>query len=587
MRHREEHSCVPSPAPESRVKQYSSRSRALGVAGGGRDMDSPGGHTDCLIVGFNDGDFESYVGMVSAMGTDSGAFQDLRLAYVDFDGKPHRALDVLSRLHGDGRQHFHNADFLWPVVTYLGTFLDRWGLSFDYVNLFHLEQDALSAKLARGGVASVAITTTLYVSPHPILEIVEFVRARNRDIPIIVGGPYVSNQVKGLDSDDFVYLLEALGADIYVVGREGELTLSRVVQALRDHTPLDKIPNLAFRRDGEIVQTGEEVESNSLPENLVDYRLFAADINDFVTTRTAKSCPFSCAFCGFPQRAGKYTYMPVSDVQRELDAIAELSQVSTITFIDDTFNVPKRRFRKMLQMMIERGYGFRWNSFYRSDHGDPATIELMAAAGCEGVFLGVESGSDEMLVAMNKASRRADYLEALEMFRRVGISTYASLIVGFPGETDDTAAQTKSFLEEGRPDFFRAQLWYCDPVTPIFERRHELGIEGEGFTWSHATMDTRRACEHIDRLFLEVENSIWLPQFGFEQWSTFYLQRRGMSLPQIKRFLIAFNTLVAEQAILHDGPAREAELLDELARTSQFEPVVPRGRVPVRNPADA
>ena len=46
--------------------------------------------------------------------------------------------------------------------------------------------------------------------------------------------------------------------------------------------------------------------------------------------------------------------------------------------------------------MIRKKYGFRWNSFYRCDQGDEETIKLMAEAGCEGVFLGVESGSDEI-----------------------------------------------------------------------------------------------------------------------------------------------------------------------------------------------
>src|SRR6185369_13411980 len=146
-------------------------------------------------------------------------------------------------------------------------------------------------------------------------------------------------------------------------------------------------------------------------------------------------------------------------------------------------------------------YGFRWNSFYRSDHGDPATIELMSEAGCEGVFLGIESGSDQMLERMNKASRRHDYLGALEVFNRTGIQTYASLILGFPGETEETIAETVSLIEEGRPTFYRAQLWYCDPITPIWERREELGIQGSAFNWSHDTMDWRTACEHIERIF--------------------------------------------------------------------------------------
>jgi radical SAM PhpK family P-methyltransferase len=319
---------------------------------------------------------------------------------------------------------------------------------------------------------------------------------------------------------------------------------------------------------------------------MVDYSLFPAEeFSEFVTTRTAKSCPFSCAFCGFPQRAGKYTYLGLDHVKHELDNLQRLGGISTITFIDDTFNVPKVRFRELMRMMIDGGYDFHWNCFYRSDHGDDDTIRLMKEAGCEGVFLGVESGSDEMLKRMNKTARRKNYMSALKTFREVGISTYASLIIGFPGETEETVAETISLIEEGRPDFYRAQLWYCDPVTPIWERRDEFDIKGEGFTWSHSTMQWQGACRAINDMFVSIKNSIWLPQFGFEQWSVFYLQRKGMSLAQIKTFLQAFNAAVADQITEPGQHSLKPDLLADLKAASQFTLAPSRSRpesVPVQ-----
>jgi radical SAM PhpK family P-methyltransferase len=526
-----------------------------------------------MLIGFNDFDFGEYVDLVAAGGRDTGAFQDLRLSYIDLDGRPQRALDVLTRLHAGpdaSPRDFHNADFLWPVITYLGTYLHRRGFTFDYANLFQREKERLAEALRGGGVRSVAITTTLYVSPHPIVEIVEFVRRHGPDVKIIVGGPYVANLAAVAQGKDLEAVLAYLGADVYVVGREGELTLSAILGALRDGVNLRSVANLVFREGDSFVTTPVLTESNSLSDNMVDYSLFRpGDFNEFVTTRTAKSCPFSCSFCGFPQRAGKYTYLDLSDVERELDAIAELPSVSTVTFIDDTFNVPKVRFRDILQLMIDKKYGFRWNSYYRSDHGDTRTIELMAEAGCEGVFLGIESGSDEQLKRMNKTARRADYTTALADFRRLGISTYASVIIGFPGETEQTVAETQSLLAEGRPDFYRAQLWYADPVTPIWERRAEFGIRGRGFNWRHSTMTSTQACGHIDRLFHGIDDPIWMPQFGFEQWSVFYLLRRGMKMNGVKDFVRAFNAVVRQQ-IRHPGEPTEPALLERLRDCSQF-----------------
>src|SRR5215475_14450400 len=70
--------------------------------------------TDCLLIGFNDVDFDEYVDMIKAMGPASGAYQDVRLAFVELAGKRYRALDLLTKFHrGDGGVRFHNADFMW------------------------------------------------------------------------------------------------------------------------------------------------------------------------------------------------------------------------------------------------------------------------------------------------------------------------------------------------------------------------------------------------------------------------------------------------------------------------------------------
>lgn len=503
---------------------------------------------DCLIVGHNDGEFQNFVSMVEGMGFDSGAYRDLALSFMMLDGKPTRALDVFNCFdvpdaHGS-RRKYHNLELLWPTITYLGTYLSRRGFSFDYINLFQDEKDEFRRKL-EDMPRTVAITTTLHVTAYPIIEVVQFIRQHAPDTTIIVGGPIVSSLSREWTGDKLNALFTMMGANIYINSSEGELALTRVLEALRAGQSLRGIPNVIFRETDDFVFNDCEIESNPLETNMVDYSLFGS-LGEFVSLRTAKSCPYSCAFCGFPARAGKYVYLSPELVAAELDHIREHSSVTSLTFLDDTCNVPKGRFKKVLRMMIDKQYGFRWNCFYRSDHGDEEVIELMAEAGCEGVFLGTESGSDDVLEVMNKTARRADYMRAIPQLKKAGITTYSSMIIGFPGETQRTVEETRSLLEEAQPDFFRAQLWYADPITPVWSRREELGIEGARFNWSHNTMDSVTATDIIDGMFSAVQNSVWLPQTGFELWSVFYLQRRGMTLDQIKTMLRAFNGAVAE-----------------------------------------
>src|SRR5262245_12325397 len=203
--------------------------------------------TDCLIIGFNDSNFHDYVRMVRSMGADDGAYRDLRLAFIEFEGRPYRALEMLGRFHNGPYRQFHNTDFLWPTIPYLGSFLRQRGYSFDYVNLFQAEKEKLRQKLEAGDVLTVAITTPLYVSPQPILEIVSFVREHSPRARIVIGGPYIANQASVLDREQLQSIFQYIGADIYVINREGEAALAHLIAALKQGSGLGRVENIAYR----------------------------------------------------------------------------------------------------------------------------------------------------------------------------------------------------------------------------------------------------------------------------------------------------------------------------------------------------
>jgi len=505
---------------------------------------------DCVLIGFKHGQFADHVDLLTKRRTSLPALRDIDLSFVWHDEEPLTALDLMTHMveadaKGDTRP-FHNMDFLWPTILYLGSYLNKRGYEFDYVNLF--DDDERVEEVLSREPRVVAIVTTLYVVEDPIVEIVERIRSITPLSQIVIGGPYVSNESQMMSREGLSTLFARIGGDIYVISGEGESALAEIMARVKADQGLEDIPNIAYREDGSFVFTEVEGETNTLEGEPIDYSLFSeSDLGELVSLRTAKSCPFSCAFCSFPARAGKYRYLPVEMVERELERIAELGHVTTLSFIDDTFNVPKKRFREVLRMMIEREYGFKWNSFYRSDHGDAETIQLMAEAGCEGVFLGAESGSDTILELMKKSARRHNYLEAIAELKANGITAHANFIVGFPGETEETVEETISLIETAAPDYYRVQVWFADPITPIWDRREEFGIRGRGYKWRHDTMTSDEAGVIVDDLFFRPFESTWLTQVGFEFWSLFYLRRRGMSPDQVRQYLSAFNCGIKER----------------------------------------
>jgi p-methyltransferase len=146
---------------------------------------------------------------------------------------------------------------------------------------------------------------------------------------------------------------------------------------------------------------------------------------------------------------------------------------------------------------------------------------------------------------MNKAATIERYAEGIKKLKDRKITTFGSFIVGFPGETSETVGETTDFIRENKPDFYRAQMWYCEPGTPIDMERQKYRISGQGFVWEHATMSSLEAMDHIDRMFLTVKESVWLPQWSFDFWFIPYITAKGVSVEQFKEFVSHANKMLA------------------------------------------
>jgi len=527
---------------------------------------------DCVVIGHNEPQFEQYEAWVRrAYGVESEAYRDLRFNFIDVGGRKRTYVDLLNDTRStEGQPPYQSGDIPHMAAAYLTQFLRRTGFLAEFVTLFQSESARLKELLSRKP-RCVAITTTLYVVNGPATEVVNFVREHAGDAAIVVGGPLVANHSRNYTGGALEAALRDLGADYYVIESQGEATLASLMKILRDGGDPAEVPNLAFFRDGRFVRTPPVPENNDLSANGIDWRqLVAPGETHTIQTRTARSCAFSCAFCNYPTRAGKLAMMDIEAVGRELESIRAIGAVENVIFIDDTFNVPVRRFKELCRMMIRERFPFNWFSYFRGSNADEEAIDLMAESGCKGVFLGIESGSASMLKNMVKHAEPAQYVWAVDRLRSAGILTFASFIVGFPGETAETVEATRELVQRVRPDFYRAQLWYNEPGTPIRMQQDAYRIEGDGFVWRHKTMSSLEAMDHIDQLFLSISESVWLPQWSFDFWIIPYLFGRGITRAQFEAWMRHANELLRLEIAGIDGPRREALQGSRLRQMSQL-----------------
>lgn len=531
---------------------------------------APEGRPEILILGHYDAGFAAHERAVRQRGETSGDYRNLRNDFVTLDGEPLSYLDVYNRLSG---RTLHWTEMLGTAVAVLCSYLSRHGVRAVPGKFCASERAELEAQLA-SGIPVVALTTTLYMDPVIAEEVVAFVRARAPGACVVLGGPLVENLHHSLAPDDLAMVLDDIGADVYVLERQGEKTLVEVVRRVIREEELRGLPNCFVRGpDGAFAYGGAAPENLPLVESAIDWSLFPTrTIGRAVQTRTAFGCPFKCTFCDYPLRAdGKWKTYDMETIEREMAELDARPEVTDVVFIDDTFNFPIPRFVKILEMMIRRRFSFRWYSYLRCNLATPEIVAMMRESNCGGVFLGIESGDDHVLEIMKKKATAAEYTRGIGLLNAAGIPSFASLIVGFPGETKESVDNTIRLLNETRPTFFRGEIWYYNHRSPIYAQREEHRIEGSGYRFRHATMDWEEACDHAVRMFAEVHGSTWLPMYDVDFWSLPYLRGIGLSVADIQALLARCNELLAIELGL-DRPHRpRAQIEQELREVCRRE----------------
>jgi radical SAM PhpK family P-methyltransferase len=488
----------------------------------------------CLIVGHFDQSVDDLAKSLLPSSEVSGGYSVIRTNCVVADGLHLSYPDVFRRLSGLSQGAVTTLNpFEAPHagVIYLVNRLRSAGLDADGLHYVSSTMAELTTALEAVNPRLVVLTTTFYVQDAPLCALVANIRATKPGVFIVIGGPYVSSRMLG--SPAAAQQLAHLGADALIVDTQGEQSLIRLAQEVLSgrEDELDDIPNLLLcEANALLLSTRREIEENSLEENRVLWNGFSGDLSPPVAfVRTARGCPFRCAFCNYPAMAGGLHHLSsVDSVCAELEELASLG-VRHLAFVDDTFNVPLPRFKSLLAAIVDRDLGLRWTSFFRCSNADEECFDLMAKAGCQAVFLGIESGDPSILKAMNKAARPDAYSRGIAALTERGILTMASYVFGFPSETRDTVRRTLDFVADNPTTFFNVQLYYHDSLAPIERRREEFGIEGTAYAWAHSTMDWREASDLVSYAMSSDCGVLPLPLYSFSIWSLPYFEAIGFT----------------------------------------------------------
>jgi tetratricopeptide (TPR) repeat protein len=130
---------------------------------------------------------------------------------------------------------------------------------------------------------------------------------------------------------------------------------------------------------------------------------------------------------------------------------------------DDTFTTNRKRVISLCRGIRERGIGFLWSCDTRVDVLGEELLREMRLAGCERLSLGVESGSQKILDAIDKKITPDEILASTELAKKYGIKLRYYMMIGNRGETRATFEETLAFLARAKPHQY---IFACLSVYP-------------------------------------------------------------------------------------------------------------------------
>lgn len=362
----------------------------------------------------------------------------------------------------------------------VATLLQRDGHEVRVIDANALELDEAQIHAELLAMQPDAVGVTVFTDAFAFLE--RFGPWCKRALPqakLLVGGPLVS----GAPQTVMRHSLADFGAV-----NEGFISVPRLLRALEKRMPVDGIGGLWVRgSNGDLRHTGptptwEDLDTLPLPDwELLPVELYLQGgktpffkkrrLQRYLSTITTLGCAWACTFCQVPEL---YPGVRARSPQRVADEIALYRQryaIDSMYFRDDILFRPGR----IADALAQAVPGLRWSCLLRADMMTDGMLAKMAAGGCAEIRVGFESGDDHVLLLANKKTEVVDNRRCIEIARRHGVEVSGFLIVGLPGETEQSLAATEQFVREMR---VRASVHFPLPLpgTPLYRDAVQSGL---------------------------------------------------------------------------------------------------------------
>ncbi len=246
------------------------------------------------------------------------------------------------------------------------------------------------------------------------------------------------------------------GADAGIWG-EGEFAFPELADKIEKSQRWFDLPNLIYSVDGKCHRNQPmDLPLDSLPimsRRWVDNRRYFTEGGQ-AGIETKRGCYCTCIYCADPVAKGKKVRVkPPKSVVDELENLVKQG-IDHIHTCDSEFNVPYWHALQVCEEIIRRRLNnkIRWYAYCSPAEFSLEIAKQMHKAGCVGINFGVDSGDDMMLKHLKRNFSTHKIINSARWCKDVGIATMFDLLIGSPGETEESIIRTIELMKMAEPD---------------------------------------------------------------------------------------------------------------------------------------
>jgi radical SAM superfamily enzyme YgiQ (UPF0313 family) len=296
-------------------------------------------------------------------------------------------------------------------------------------------------------------------------------------ISIVVGGPHITimKEKALLPAFDYAFIGEA------------EESWPKFLNQLEEGRDVSTVAGIIFRRNGEVVSTGQPADITNLDALPVPAR-HRLDMSryklgtlrgrlPFTSIQTMRGCPWKCIFCA--SEALKTTEMRVRSprsVVNEMKQVVEKFGTRHFYIVDDVMTLWKEHILEIAELITQENLEITFEGSTRANLVEDEVIARLVKSGLIRLSFGLETVDPEIRKTMKKQVPLEHYIRANAICNNHGVEALNSVMIGLPGETRETVRATLNFLRNAR-EVKQANFAIAVPYPGT--EFHELAVKGE------------------------------------------------------------------------------------------------------------